>query len=86
MKEKRIRWLMSVTFEVEGDSPELALDATKRALQDFPGQSHRCPCTSTYPSFSTLFSHLELAPTAATSSQSELRMSSPGLANQVDST
>ena len=31
-----IRWTVSVTFEVKGDSVELALEATKQSLKDFP--------------------------------------------------
>ena len=36
MTAPRLRWSVTVTFEVEGDSIELALEAAKQSLADFP--------------------------------------------------
>jgi len=33
---RRLRWSVMVMFEVEGDSIELALEAAKQSLVDFP--------------------------------------------------
>jgi hypothetical protein len=36
MNASRLRWSVMVSFEVEGESVELALEAVKRSLADFP--------------------------------------------------
>lgn len=36
MSLQKLRWSVTLTFEVEGESHQLALDAAKVAVQDFP--------------------------------------------------